>query len=62
MVVILLSFLCHYDNLTLKLHLEKRSYPDEKWIFIDRFKAENQECVLLLKHLKKASKSTMSMI
>ena len=28
-VVILLSFLCNYDNLTLKLHQEKRSYPDE---------------------------------
>ena len=29
MIVILLSFLCNYDNLTLKLHQEKRSYPDE---------------------------------
>ena len=29
MVVILLSFLCNYDSLTLKLHQEKRSYPDE---------------------------------
>ena len=29
MEVILLSFLCNYDNLTLKLHQEKRSYPDE---------------------------------
>ena len=38
MVVILLSFLCNYDNLTLKLHQEKRSYPDEGWIFIGRFK------------------------
>ena len=26
MVVILLAFLCNYDNLTLKLHQEKRSY------------------------------------
>ena len=26
MVVILLSFLCNYDNLTLKLHQEKCSY------------------------------------
>ena len=26
MVVLLLSFLCNYDNLTLKLHQEKRSY------------------------------------
>ena len=31
-------FLCNYDNLTLKLHQEKRSYPDEGWIFIGRFK------------------------
>ena len=38
MVVILLSFLCNYDNLTLKLHQGKRSYPDEGWIFIGRFK------------------------
>ena len=37
-VVISLSFLCNYDNLTLKLHQEKRSYPDEGWIFIGRFK------------------------
>ena len=39
MVVILWSFLCcNYDNLTLKLHQEKRSYPDERWLFIGRFK------------------------
>ena len=38
MVVILLSFLCNYDNLTLKLHQGKRSYPDEGWLFIGRFK------------------------
>ena len=31
MVVILLSLLCNYDNLTLlQLHQEKRSYPDER--------------------------------
>ena len=29
MIVILLSFLCNYDNLTLKLYQEKSSYPDE---------------------------------
>ena len=29
MVVILLYFLCNYDNLTLKLHKEKRINPDE---------------------------------
>ena len=38
MVVTLLSFLCNYDNLTLKLHQGKRSYPDEGWLFIGRFK------------------------
>ena len=37
-VVILLSFLCNYENLLLKLHQEKRSYPDEGQIFIGRFK------------------------
>ena len=39
MVVILLFFLCDYDNLTLKLHQEKRIYSDERWFFIGRFKA-----------------------
>ena len=29
MLVILLSFLYNYDNLTLKIHQGKRSYPDE---------------------------------
>ena len=38
MVVILLSFLSNYDNLALKLHQNKRSYPDERWLFIGRFK------------------------
>ena len=38
MVVILFYFLYNYDNLTLKLHQEKRSYPDEGWRFIRRFK------------------------
>ena len=38
MVVIWLSFLCNYHNLTLKLHQGKRSYPDEGWRFIGRFK------------------------
>ena len=41
MAVILLSFLCNYDNLILKLHQEKRSYPDEGLIFIGRFKVES---------------------
>ena len=41
MVVILFlsPLLCKCDNLILKLHQEKRSYPDEEWRFIDRFKA-----------------------
>ena len=38
MVVILLFFLCNYDNLALKLHQGKRGYPDEGWIFIGSFK------------------------
>ena len=33
MVVILLSFLCNYDNLTLKLHHGKCSYPDKRCLF-----------------------------
>ena len=37
-LVILLSFLCNYDNLTLKLHQENRSYPNERVLFIGRFK------------------------
>ena len=39
MVVILLSFICNYDNLTLKLYQEKRNCPDEGSIFIGRSKA-----------------------
>ena len=42
MVVILLSFLCNYVILTLKLHQEKRSYPDERWVFIGRFKVGSE--------------------
>ena len=38
MVIILLSFPCNYDNLTLKLHQKKRSYPDERRFFIGRLK------------------------
>ena len=37
MVVILLCFICDYDNLKLKLHHEKGSYPDQRWLFIGRF-------------------------
>ena len=63
MVVILLSFLCNYDNLTLKLHHEKRSYPDERWLFISRFKVGSVpgKSVALVTS-KKVSKSIMSMI
>ena len=38
MVVILLPFLFNFDNLTLKLHQEKRSYSDDGLLFIGRFK------------------------
>ena len=48
-VVILLSFLCNYDNLTLKLHQKKRSYPDEDGFLL----ADSRLEVLLLKHPKK---------
>ena len=63
MVVTLLSFLCNFDNLTLKLHQEKRSYPDERWFFIGRFKVASVsgKSVALLAS-KKVSKSTMSMM
>ena len=37
MVLILLPFLCNYDNLILKLH-QKNSYVDEGWLFIGSFK------------------------
>ena len=62
MIVILLSFLCNY-NLTLKLHQEKRSYPDGGWIFIDRFKVGSVPGMsVALEASKKVSKSFMSMI
>ena len=38
LVVILLPFPFNFDNLTLKLHQGKRSYPNERWLFIGRFK------------------------
>ena len=57
-VVILLSFLCNYDNLTLKLHQEKRSYPDEGWIFIGRFKVGSVSGMSVAREAsKKVSKS-----
>ena len=63
MVVILLSFLCNYDNLTLKLHQEKCSYSDERWLFIDRFKVGRVPGTsVALEGSKKVSKYTMSMM
>ena len=63
MVIILLSFPCNYDNLTLKLHHEKHSYPDERYLFIGRFKAGSvpgKSAALVAS--KKVSKSIMSMM
>ena len=60
MVVILLSFLCNYDNLTLKLHQGKRSYPDEGWLFIGRFKVESVPGMSVT--LEASKKSIMSMM
>ena len=63
MVVILLSFLCNYDNLTLKLHQGKRCYPDEGWLFIGRFKVGSVPGMsVALEASKKVSKSIMSMM
>ena len=63
MVIILLPFLCNYDNLTLKLHQEKRSYPDERWLFIGRFKVGSVPGMsVALEASKKVSKSIISMI
>ena len=63
MVVMLLSFLCNYDNLTLKLHLEKRSYPDERFYCIGRFKVGSVPGMsVALEASKKVSKSIMSMM
>ena len=62
MVVILLSFLCNYDNLTQKLHQEKCSYP-KRWLFIGRFRVGSVpgKSVALVAS-KKVSKSIMSMM
>ena len=37
-MVAILSFLCNYDNLTLKLNQEKQSYSHERYLFIGIFK------------------------
>ena len=63
MVVILLSFLCNYDNLTLKLHQGKRSYPDEGWLFIGRLKVGSVPGIsVALETSKKVSESIISMM
>ena len=59
MVIILLSFLCNYDNLIPKLHQEK----DEGWLFICRFKIGSVPGIsVVLVACKKVSKSIMSMM
>ena len=63
MVVIISSFLCNYDNLTLKLNQKKRNYPDEGWLFIGRFKVGGVPGIsAVLVASKKVSKSIMSMM
>ena len=58
MVVILLPFLCNYDNLTLKLQQEKRSYPFERRLFIESVPGMS----VALEASKKISKSIISMM
>ena len=55
MVVILSSFLCIYDNVTLNLHQEKRSYLDEGWFFIRGFKVRNVPGVSVVRVASKKS-------
>ena len=63
MILILLFLLFNYDNLTLKLHLGKRSYPDEAWLFTGRFKVGSVPGMsVVLEASKKISKSIMSMM
>ena len=63
LAVILLFFLCNYDNLTLKLHQEKRTYPNERWLFIGRFKVGSVpgKSVVIVTS-KKVQKSILSMM
>ena len=63
MVVILLSFSSNFGNLTLKLHQEKRSYP-EGWFFIGRFKVGSVpgKSVAFEAFKKKVLKSIMNMM
>ena len=63
LVVTLLSFLCNYDTLILKLHQRKRRYPDEGWVFIGRFKVGSvQGMTVTNKTPKKVSKSIMNVM
>ena len=63
MVVILLSFLCNYDNLTLKLNHETHSYTDVRYLFIGRFQVGSVPGKsVALAASKKVSKSIMSMM
>ena len=63
MVVILLSFFCNYDSLTLILRQKKRSYPDEGWLFIGRFKVGSvSEMSVALAASKKSIKIHLSMM
>ena len=56
-------FSFNYDNLTLKLHQEKHSYPDERWLFIGRFKVESVLGMsVALEASKKVSKPIKSLI
>ena len=63
MVVIILSFLCNFDNLTPKLSQKKRNYPDEGWLFIGKFKVGSVPGIsVVFAASKKVSKSIMSMM
>ena len=63
MVVVLVLFLCNYDNLALILHQGKRCYPDKGWIFIGRFKVGSVPGIsVAIEVSKKASKSIMSIM
>ena len=63
-VVILLSFLCNYDNFDTKVTSKKNAATmmKDKFLFADSKLEVYQEWVLLLKHLKKVSKSIRSMM
>ena len=63
MVVILLSFLCNYDNWTPQLHQGQRSYPDKEWLFKGIVKVGSVPVIsVALEASKKLSKSIISMM